>query len=75
MDLRIGFVDNSRELQFKLGDDKQDALAKGRAALAAGTGIVEFVDAEGTTFLLQASRIAYLAVGAETKRSVGFSPA
>ncbi|WP_105565395.1 DUF3107 domain-containing protein [Microbacterium halophytorum] len=72
MDIRIGLTNTARELSFESADTA-DAVKKAIAdALAKGTVHIELTDAKGAVYLVPTANIAYVELGAESKRPVGF---
>lgn len=73
MDIKIGFADSPRELLINAKED-QDALAATIAeALEKDTGVLELTDAQGKRYLVRNSRIAYVELGTQSARTVGFA--
>lgn len=72
MEVRIGIRENGRDLSFdsalsakELTDTISDAIAK-------GAPLVELTDDKGKTMLITTASIAYVEIGADASRRVGF---
>lgn len=72
MDIRIGLTNTARELSFESADTADQVKQTVADALAKGTVHIELSDAKGASFLIPTANIAYVEVGAEGKRPVGF---
>lgn len=72
MDIRIGLTNTSRELGFESADTADQVKQTVADALAKGTVHIELADVRGAAYLIPIANIAYVEVGAETKRPVGF---
>ncbi|PEG33410.1 ATP-binding protein [Mycolicibacterium agri] len=73
MEVKIGVMDSPRELAFNSAQSPTeveklitDALAKD------SSGVLALTDEKGRRFLVQASKIAYVEIGAADVRRVGF---
>jgi len=72
VEVKIGVTDSPRELVFN-STQTPEALEKLIAsALAKGAELLSLTDDKGRRFLVQASRIAYVEIGAADSRRVGF---
>ncbi len=72
MEIRIGLADTARELNFDT-DDAPDAVRKTVTdALEAGTAVVSFTDSKGSSYIIPTARIAFVEVGTDQSRRVGF---
>lgn len=72
MEIRIGIVNSARELSFESAQSAEDIEKLVETALAADNGIVRLVDDKGRVFLVPAAVLAYVEVGTEATRRVGF---
>jgi hypothetical protein len=76
VDVRIGIVDSTKELEVELPDDvDRDAVIDEIAGLlgAGDAGLVRLTDRKGRLFAVPVRRIAYVEVGAPAaQRRVGF---
>ncbi len=72
MEVKIGVTDSPREIAF-ISAETPDALEKQvTSALSQGDGVVSLTDEKGRRFLIQASKITYVELGAADSRRVGF---
>lgn len=72
MEIRIGIIQSPRELSFETSvaaDELQRTVA---AALTGGDPLVTFTDTKGKQYFVATGSIAYIEVGTETTRKVGF---
>lgn len=70
MEIRIGIRENGRDLSFesdKSAKELAELVSKGLAA-----GVLELEDNKGRHYLIPASALAYVEMGVEDKRRVGF---
>jgi Protein of unknown function (DUF3107) len=71
MEIKVGIVHGAREIVLdseETATDVETAFAKA----VADDGVLTLVDEHGRKVLVQASRIAYLELGQEQARRVGF---
>jgi hypothetical protein len=72
VEVKIGVTDSPREIAF-VSAETPDALEKQvTSALTQGDGVVSLTDEKGRRFLIQASKITYVELGAADSRRVGF---
>ena len=72
MEIRIGLADTARELNFET-DDAPEAVKKTVTdALEAGNAVVSFTDSRGSSYIIPTARIAFVEVGSDQSRRVGF---
>lgn len=71
VDVKIGVQDTAREISLDSAQSPQDIIAAVEAAIANG-GLLSLTDEKGRTILVPATKIAYVEVGAEATRRVGF---
>lgn len=69
MEVRIGITQSARELSFET-----DATADDVRALieAEATGLVTLTDNRGRQFMINRESIAYIELGSDTARKIGF---
>lgn len=67
MDVRIGIIQSPREITFEIDGTADEVLQ----AITEADDFVRFADVKGQSFLVNVDQIAYVEVGAETRR-VGF---
>ena len=72
MDVRIGIRDNARDISFESGLIAKDLMAKVKKAIEASEPVLELSDEKGSIILIPTSSIAYVEIGAEETRRVGF---
>ncbi|MFF2369762.1 DUF3107 domain-containing protein [Agromyces sp. NPDC058110] len=72
MDVRIGIQNSPRELGFESSQSAEEVQAQVAAALAGDAASLKFVDAKGTVYLVPAAALAYVEIGSEESRRVGF---
>lgn len=71
MEVKIGIADVSREVTVTTEDNSDELVARLHQALEAG-GLFEIIDDKGRRVVIPAARVAYLDLGAEDVRPVGF---
>jgi hypothetical protein len=72
MEIRIGIRENQRDLSFETNLSSEQVSTLISAAFAAKQELVTFEDDKGTTILVPTASIAYVEIGAEQSRRVGF---
>lgn len=72
MEIRIGIINAPRELVFESSKSAKDITKAFASALEAKAPFVELEDDKGATFVVPTAGIAYVQVGAEETRRVGF---
>ena len=70
MDVRIGMQNVSREIQIETDDSADDVAKAVKAALESGT--LELADSKGRRVIVPTASLAYVELGEESKRRVGF---
>ncbi|MFP7366348.1 DUF3107 domain-containing protein [Corynebacterium callunae] len=75
MDIKVGFTDSARELVISANLQQEEVAAKVSEALANDAGVLELNDEKGRLYIIRNSRIAYVEVGTNTPRTVGFAGA
>ncbi|GAB3592969.1 hypothetical protein CFAEC_03350 [Corynebacterium faecale] len=75
MDIKIGFADSARELIISSNSSQDEVAAKVAEALADDSGVFDVTDDKGRRYLVRNNRIAYVEVGTNTPRTVGFAGA
>jgi hypothetical protein len=72
MDIKIGIKHSSRELSFET-EQSPEAIEKAvSGAMDAGAKMISLSDSKGNKFLIPTEALAYLEIGAEEARRVGF---
>ncbi|TFB51263.1 DUF3107 domain-containing protein [Cryobacterium tagatosivorans] len=72
MDIRIGIFNSPREIGFETSQpaaEIEEAVAK---ALAGSTGYLKLSDDKGRIYIVPTIGLAYVELGSETSRRVGF---
>lgn len=72
MEVRIGIRENGAALSFESPLSAKELTAKISDALKTSAPLVELVDDKGKTLLVPTSAIAFVEIGAEQGRRVGF---
>lgn len=72
MEIRIGVANNPREIVFESKLDGEKVAQLVETSFANKDQILKFEDERGRTIMVPASQIAYLEIGAEEVRRVGF---
>lgn len=72
MEIRIGITNTGRELNFETNESAADVKKAVAAALDAGATHVTFIDAKGTSYIVPTASLAYVELGTEETRRVGF---
>lgn len=72
MEIRIGITQSGRELSFETNESAKAVSELVTDALATQAAHVSFSDAKGSTFIVPTASIAYVELGSEETRRVGF---
>lgn len=72
MEIRIGITNTPRELNFETGDSADDVKKSVAAALESGASHVTFTDTKGNAYIVPTVGLAYVELGTEDVRRVGF---
>ncbi|WP_345764109.1 DUF3107 domain-containing protein [Diaminobutyricibacter sp. McL0608] len=72
MDIRIGILNAPRELSFESTHTADEIAEQVSAALTSGTGFLRLTDDKGKVYLIPTTGIAYVEVGTEESRRIGF---
>jgi hypothetical protein len=72
VEVKIGITDSPRELVFNSAQTPAEVEAAITDALSKDSGVLALNDDKGRRFLVQATRIAYVEIGAADGRRVGF---
>ncbi|MEJ6549465.1 MULTISPECIES: DUF3107 domain-containing protein [unclassified Corynebacterium] len=76
MDIKVGFVDNPRDLVITSGDEQDAVLAQVETFLAAedagSAHTLTLKDNKGSVFVIVRDQVAYVEVGSSAQRPVGF---
>lgn len=71
MDIRIGIQHSARELSFETSQSADEIEAAVSAALTQQS-VLRLTDSKGSVYLVPAATLAYVEVGTEEARRVGF---
>lgn len=76
MDIKVGFVDNPRDLVITSADEQDAVVTEVQNFLAAGAGdtatTLTLKDNKGSVFVIVRDQVAYVEVGSSAQRPVGF---
>jgi hypothetical protein len=72
MEIRIGIRENQRDLSFETNLSSSEVSRLISTAFASKQDLVTFEDEKGSTILVPTNSIAYVEIGAEQSRRVGF---
>ena len=72
MDIRIGIANSPREISFESSQTSAEVEKIAADALAADAKFVKFSDSKGNIYVVPTVSLAYLEIGSEESRRVGF---
>jgi len=72
VEIRIGIANTGRELNFETSESAADIKKSVAGALDAGATHVSFTDSKGTSYIVPTATLAYVELGTEESRRVGF---
>ncbi|BDZ63388.1 DUF3107 domain-containing protein [Agromyces mangrovi Wang et al. 2018] len=72
MDIRIGIQNSPREIGFESDQSAKDVEKAVADALANAAGHLRLVDAKGSVYLVPTASLAYVEIGSDQSRRVGF---
>ena len=72
MEIRIGIANTARELSFESAESADSVKTSVTAAIEGGTAAVTFTDVKGSTYIVPTAGIAFVEVGTDQSRRVGF---
>ncbi|MFJ2368663.1 DUF3107 domain-containing protein [Microbacterium sp. NPDC087665] len=72
MEIRIGIIHTGRELSFETATPSDEVRAQIAAALEQSTAHVSFTDVKGNSYIVPTANLAYIELGTEESRRVGF---
>lgn len=72
MDIRIGIFNSPREISFETQQPAAAVEEIVAAALAGETGYLKLADTKGSVYIVPTSGLAYVELGTEESRRVGF---
>jgi predicted neuraminidase len=74
VDIRIGIVNTPRELMFQTTQSAADIEKAIATALAEDSGTLRLEDDKGHIYVVAARNLAFVEIGQEKARKVGFAP-
>ncbi|WP_127793866.1 DUF3107 domain-containing protein [Agromyces sp. LHK192] len=72
MDVRIGIQNSPRELGFESSQTAAEIEQAVAAALSGQAALLKLADEKGTTYVVPAAALAYVEIGSEESRRIGF---
>ncbi|WP_207453437.1 DUF3107 domain-containing protein [Desertivibrio insolitus] len=72
MDIRIGITNSPREISFESSQTAAEVESIVTAALDADSKFIKLTDNKGKLYIVPATSFAYIEVGSESTRRVGF---
>lgn len=71
MDIRIGIQNSPREISFE-SSDSVDSVESTIASAISSHSVIRLTDVKGSVYLVPADSLAYVELGTEETRRVGF---
>ncbi len=72
MEIRIGIINNGRELSFDTTANADEVRTRVASALEQKSTHIDFTDVKGNSYLIPTTNLAYVELGTEESRRVGF---
>ncbi|MFJ6652054.1 DUF3107 domain-containing protein [Microbacterium sp. NPDC091313] len=72
MDIRIGIANTGRELSFESAESADTVKKAVAEALDASASHVTFTDSKGNSYIVPTAGLAFIEIGTEESRRVGF---
>jgi hypothetical protein len=72
VDIRIGILNAPRELSFESAQTSAEITEQVSSALSSGTVFLKLTDNKGKLYIVPTAGIAYVEVGTEESRRIGF---
>ena len=72
MEIRIGIANTGRELNFETSESASDVKTAVATALDSGATHVTFTDTKGNSYIVPTAGLAFVELGTEESRRVGF---
>jgi Protein of unknown function (DUF3107) len=72
VDVRIGIQNSPRELSFETSQSAEEVERLVAAALSGQSPVLKLADEKGTMYVVPSSALAYVEIGSEESRRVGF---
>jgi len=72
VEIRIGIVNTGRELSFDTSSSADEVRAQVTSALEQNASHISLTDAKGSSYIVPTANLAYVELGTEESRRVGF---
>jgi hypothetical protein len=72
VEIRIGIVNTGRELSFDTSASADEVREQVTSALEQNSSHLSFSDAKGSSYIVPTANLAYIELGTEESRRVGF---
>lgn len=72
MEIRVGIANIGRELSFETDAAAEDIRAAVANALDSKASSVSFTDSKGSSYIIPTASLAYIEIGTEETRRIGF---
>jgi len=72
VEIRIGIANTGRELNFETNERAEAVKESVATALDSGATHLTFADAKGNSFIVPTAGLAYIELGSEESRRIGF---
>jgi len=72
VDIRIGIINTPREITFESSQTAPEVEQVVTAAIEGGAQFIRLSDSKGKLFLVPTASLAYVEIGTESARRVGF---
>nr|WP_206705730.1 DUF3107 domain-containing protein [Microbacterium ginsengiterrae] len=72
VEIRIGIINTGRELNFETSTAAEEIRGQVASALEQNAAQVSFTDVKGNTYIVPTANLAYIELGTEESRRVGF---
>jgi hypothetical protein len=72
VEIRIGIVNTGRELSFDTSTSADEVREQVTSALEQNASHLTFSDAKGSSYIVPTANLAYIELGTEESRRVGF---
>jgi hypothetical protein len=72
VEIRIGIVNAPRELSFESTQTVDEIAEQASTSLTSGNGFLRLTDDKGKVYLVPVSGIAYIEIGSDESRRIGF---
>ncbi|WP_417508272.1 DUF3107 domain-containing protein [Microbacterium sp.] len=72
MEIRIGIINTGRELNFETSTSADEVRTQVTSALEQNAAHVSFIDVKGNSYIVPTANLAFVELGTEESRRVGF---